>query len=191
MDMEKKTVYQGFFSVDVVEMPEGPREVVRTTDSVSILIYDEINERIILVKQARASMMTNDNPEGLILETVAGRIDKPLPLEDIIIDEVLKEAGVRITKQDIVLLNAGQAMAVSAGAMTEKSYLAFVVIKPNQMEEDRVFGDSDEGERIVRVCLSLDKLKTYICEDIRVFALIEYLRKVLLMSYLERLGYVL
>lgn len=175
--MKKKTVYQGYFSLDVIETPQGAREVLRSMDSISILIYDSVNRRIVLVRQPRASMMTDENPEGLITELVAGRIDKLWKLEDIIIDEVLQESGVSITKEDIVMLNHGIPMAVSSGALTEKTYLAFVRIKPDQMDpEERVYGDREEGEQITRIFLSVDELAEYVCEDLRVFALIQLVK---------------
>lgn len=181
--MEKKTVYKGYFSLDVIETPQGTREVLRTTNSVSILIYDSVNRRIVLVRQPRAAMMTDDNTEGLITETVAGRLDKPLPLDDIIIDEVLKESGISIVKDDIVMLNYGKPMAVSAGALTERAYLAFVVIHPDQMDpEERMYGDPEEGEQTTRIFLSVDELATYVCEDVRVFALIQFLQRFLMIK---------
>ncbi|MDP3769988.1 MAG: hypothetical protein Q8R40_03580 [bacterium] len=178
--MKKKTVYQGFFSLDIIETSAGTREVLRTTDSVSILIYDSVNRRIVLVRQSRAAMMTDENPQGLITETVAGRIDKQWKLEDIIIDEVLKESGISITKDDIIMLNHGKPMALSAGAITELCYLACAVITPDQMEaEDRVYGDPEEGEQTTRVFVSVDELDTYMCEDMCAFALIQFLQRFL------------
>lgn len=35
--MKGKRVYNGFYKIDLLKTPQGPREVVRATDSVAIL----------------------------------------------------------------------------------------------------------------------------------------------------------
>lgn len=175
--MFKHTAYQGFYTLEVHETAQGQREVLRTTDSVSVLFYDVQNKRIILVRQPRESMISLENPEGLITETVAGRFDVTLGVLQLIIKEAKEEIGATITEDDIELLNNGKPMALSAGAITEKCYLAFVEIKPEMIEEgEREFGAEGEGEKIRRVYVHEDELNTYICEDVRVFALIQYIQ---------------
>lgn len=66
-------------------------------------------------------------------------------------------------------------MALSAGVITERCYLGYVEVKPHQIEEkERLFG-VDDGESIRRIFVAVDDLENYVCEDMRVFALIQYL----------------
>jgi 8-oxo-dGTP pyrophosphatase MutT (NUDIX family) len=171
-----KIVHQGYFTFEILETSAGPREILRTSDSLSVLFYDPVNRRIILVRQPRESMISQDNPEGLITETVGGRFDVKLGTRALAVKEAKEEIGAEVTEEEVILLNHDRPMALSAGALTEKAYLAFVELKSNQIEnEERLFGLASEGERIRRIYVSVNDLENYICEDVRVFALIQYL----------------
>lgn len=162
--------YEGFSKVYNVQTPDGWREVVRVTDSVCILLYDATNDRVLLVRQARAAMAASGNPQGYITEAVAGRFDKNLGPKALAIAEAEEEAGVGITEDEVLLFNGGKPMALSAGILTERSYLAFARVNPERMEtEDRVFG-VDEGEKTSRVWIPAAEFLSdhYECEDVRV-----------------------
>lgn len=183
--METEVKYKGYFTLEVITTPNGKREVLRSFNSVSILIYDVKRRRIILVRQPRAAMVTDENPEGLITETIAGRVDKEASIKQIIIDEAMEEAGFDLREDQIDLLNDGKPMAVSAGATNELCYLAFAEVDTEQIEnEEKNRGVETEGEAIQRVYVCLDDLERYACEDVRVFALIQYLIKCVLLKAL-------
>lgn len=174
--MNKRIVHRGFFTLEVINTPEGKREVLRSTDSINILVLDPEKHRIILLKQPRASMISTDNPRGLHVETIAGRFDVNLGPKALAVKELKEEAGITVSEDQIEFLNQGRPMTVSAGATDEKAYLAFVELKPGQIErEERAFGAEDEGEDIERVYVCIDDLEEYVCEDVRVFALIQYM----------------
>lgn len=165
-----RRVYDGFCKVDIV----GGLEVVRVTDSVSILFYDATNDRVLLVRQPRPAIASADNPEGYITETVAGRFDKNLGVKALAVQEAKEEAGVEIEEDDVLLLNGGRPMALSAGIITEHAYLAFAELNPDRAEEEeRIFGVESEGERISRVWVPTAQFLDgrYCCEDLRVFTL--------------------
>ncbi len=177
--MSKKIAYQGFFTVEVHETPQGRREVVRTTDSVCVLVFDKPRDRIILVRQPRQSMVNDDNPQGLITESVAGRFDEKIGVEALVIKELKEEIGATIRGDQVCLLNYGHPMAVSAGAITEKTYLAYVELEAGQLEEtERTFTAENEDERIERVYLHITEIGRYICKDVRVFALLQYFHRI-------------
>lgn len=173
--MKENVIYKGFYELVIVETDHGPREVVKTSDSVSLLLYDMVNQKIILVKQKREAMIREDNPEGFITETAAGRFDVNLSPKALMVKEAKEELGVTLAESRIELLNAGQPLALSAGVITERCYLGFAEATPVQIEQaERAFG-VDAGENIKRIYVSVDDLENYICEDVRVFALIQYL----------------
>lgn len=173
--MSKNIAYQGFFTMEVHETAQGKREVVFTTDSVCVLVFDKPRDRIILVRQPRQSMVNDDNPQGLITESVAGRFDTKIGVEALVVKELREEIGATIRGDQVRLLNYGHPMAVSAGAITEKCYLSFVELEKGQLEEtEREFTADKEDERISRVYLHISEIGKYICEDVRVFTLLQY-----------------
>lgn len=172
----RKLVWDGFYKLEVVQTPQGEREIVHATNSVNVLFYNRQERYVLLVRQPRVAMATSENPKGLITETVAGRFDVKIGVKGLIIKEAKEEAGVEIKEEQIEMLNNGQAMALSAGACTEKAYLAICEINASMIEvQERIFGVADEGEEIERIFLSFDDLGTYVCEDLRVFTLLQYL----------------
>ncbi|MDA1192547.1 MAG: hypothetical protein O3A46_12805 [Candidatus Poribacteria bacterium] len=177
MNIPKKTIYEGFYTFEVLQTPDGEREVLRTSGGVSILLHDTVKRRIILVEQPRASLISDENPDGLIVENVAGRFDVRLGAKALAVKEAWEEVGVRLREDQVELLNDGQPMTVSAGATDELAYLAYAEITPDQIEPgEHVRGVVGEGERVTRVFVSLDDLDSYICQDMRVWALIQHLK---------------
>lgn len=83
------------------EIDGNPRswEVLRSFDSVSILLYHEEKEAFLLVKQSRFSFLLRDDVENIdTYEICAGIVDKDLSLEEIAKEEVLEETGYRVEK---------------------------------------------------------------------------------------------
>jgi 8-oxo-dGTP pyrophosphatase MutT (NUDIX family) len=174
--VEKKLVYPGYFQVYEVKTPDGWRMRIEATNAINVLLVDMAKRRIILARQPRVNMMTDENPTGLITETIAGRFDVDLTPKQLAVKEAQEEAGVTITPDQVEMLNDGMPMAISAGSITEKVFLAVCYLKPGQMEEvEREFSAEGEHEHIRRVYLDFDELEQYVCEDTRVFALKQYL----------------
>ena len=90
---ETPPAYDGFLKVYVVETPQGPREVVYATDSISILLYNPDEKYLLLVRQPRAPMISPDNPEGYLVELVAGRFDVELGAKALAVKEAAEEVG--------------------------------------------------------------------------------------------------
>ncbi len=175
---DPQVVYKGYFRFELVDTPQGRREVLHAPDSVSILLYDNTSDRFRLVRQPRAAMIRPDNPDGMITELVAGRFDGDYTLEQLIIKEVWEEAGIDLPPRNVEILNNGVPMAVSAGATTERAYLAYAWFTPDMIvDEKKVYGAPGEGEEITPVWIDADTLSLMQMdfEDVRVFALIYYI----------------
>jgi len=170
-------IYDGFVKVDLVQTPQGSREVVRATDSVSILLYNPDEGYLLLVQQPRAPMISADNPHGILIETVAGRFDIDLGVKALAVKEAAEEVGAIINEDDVTLLNSGHPLALSPGVLTEKAYLAMARIDiPFGEATDHVFGAEGEGEEIKRIFLRFDAVFDFInsgrCQDLRVYTLL-------------------
>jgi len=177
---ENPPAYDGFLKVYVVETPQGPREVVYATDSISILLYNPDEKYLLLVRQPRAPMISPDNPEGYLVELVAGRFDVELGAKALAVKEAAEEVGAIIEESDVILLNGGKPLALSPGVLTERAYLAMARVDvPYGEATDRVFGAADEGEEIQRIFMRFDEITDYLnsgkCEDLRVFTLLSML----------------
>ena len=183
MSVPRRTIYDGFFHFEVLDTVDGPREVLRVGYSGCVLLYEPSARRVILVRQPRASMITDENREGHVTELVAGLMDDGLGPRELMAKEALEEAGVRVPPERIELLNHGRPMAVASGAIDERTYLGFAEISSDDIEPgEHIRGADGEGERIRRAYVSLDDLPDYVCEDIRVFSLLLYLRMKLITS---------
>ncbi|MDO8669520.1 MAG: NUDIX domain-containing protein [Candidatus Buchananbacteria bacterium] len=170
--MNRRIVYNGFFKVEIIETPQGEREVVRATDSVTILFYNLSNQSVLLIREPRAPMITNKNPDGSTIGNVAGRFDIDISPRALVVKEAKEEAGIIIEESDVILLNHGQSLAVNSGMTNEKCYLAFAVISDAMFEQpERIFGNQEEGERIERIWLTKEQFKEYQPECLRVFTL--------------------
>ena len=151
------TLLKGFLQVE--EWDGGlsfPLVVVRASDSIVGLLYDATNDRVLLVNQYRAPMVREDNPDGAITELVAGRFDVNLGPKALLVKEAEEEAGVKITEDEVELINLGVPMSLSAGVLTERCYGGFAVIHPDRIAEgDEGYG-VDEGEQISRIWMSAE-----------------------------------
>ena len=148
-----------------------PTFVVRTTDSCSGLLYDQTQRRVLLVRQSRAPMMRDDNPDGEIVELVAGRFDHAAGPKRLFIEEAKQEAGANLTESDVELLNGGRPMAPSPGVLTERCYLAFVEIREEHLDAGETFGVAAENEVTTRHWVSVRDFLAGPHDDLRVYTL--------------------
>lgn len=162
-------------------------EVVRTNDSAVLCVYDEVNERVLLVRQQRAPMIREDNPAGIIEELVAGRFDKSVGPMGLAIIEAMEEAGISLREEDVEIINSGIPMAVSAGVITERSYGMLAIIRPQQITEGDDGYGVDEGEEISRVWYSVQDFIDRVHSCWRVWGFAQYIARRRLEQQLEAL----
>jgi len=176
--MDNEVVYQGFFTVE--KDRKTGWEILRSPDSVAILVAVPEWNQVLMITQSRPPMVRDDNPDGRITEMPAGRLDKPgLDYVDIAVAEVEEEVGVKITRKDVRLFNDGVPLALSPGGITERMYLAWVEIAPSQIDLSReTFGCASERERITRKFVPVADLGTMTYENMATCTLsLMYLRE--------------
>lgn len=102
---EKKTVYQGFFTLERYRVRhtlyEGGwsqfvyRELFRRGSCVAVLLYDPDQDQVVLIEQFRIGAVLN--PErAWLLEIVAGAIEEGETAEQVAYRESIEEAGCQI-----------------------------------------------------------------------------------------------
>ncbi len=152
-----------------------PWQYLETSDSATVLIYIRDKDEVLLVRQQRDAMVCDDNPEGWITESMGGRFDREESVRELLAREASEEVGGVIDPQAITLLNYGAPLALSAGCLVERAWLGYVEITSSQLENaDREYGLAEEGERITRIFLPVRDVESYVCEDVRVFALLQW-----------------
>lgn len=75
---------------------ELDRSVVLWGDAVTILPYDPVRDRVLLIEQFRCGPMARGDANPWCIEVVAGRIDRDESLEDTARREAREEAGIEI-----------------------------------------------------------------------------------------------
>jgi 8-oxo-dGTP pyrophosphatase MutT (NUDIX family) len=170
-------VYDGFVKIDQVETDEGLREVIVTTDSVAFLVYNTSTDEVLFVTQDRAPMMEPNNPQGTLLEVGAGRFDIKIGVRGLIVKELKEELGVTVTENEVHVLNDEIPLAVSAGILTERLYLAYVEVTTDRIDPaNRLYGNHEEGEAITRRFVSVSELPHIQIHDMKTWALLQWFR---------------
>lgn len=161
-----RRVWNGFLKIDIVKMMGREWEVVRATPATCLFLYHKDRDKVVLITQSRASVVSPKRPAGLMTEVVAGRIDKPnLTVQQIASDEAWHEAGIKIDPEKMHLLNNGEPVASSAGITDEMIYFVYGEITDENVDFTRaIFGDPKEGERINRHFFSPEEFENHVCD---------------------------
>lgn len=103
---DKKQSYSHFFAVDDVTLKarqfDGSlsepmdRAVFVTADAVTVLPYDPVRDRVLLIEQFRAATYVRGDQNPWSLEVIAGRQDPGESLEDAVHREAMEEAGLTL-----------------------------------------------------------------------------------------------
>ena len=154
--------HAGFFGLDVHRLrhrrfdggmsPWLTREVFVVGDAVTVLPYDPVRDRVLLVEQMRMGPLGRGDPLPWQLEAVAGRIDPGETPEDAARREAVEEAG--------LVLGALEKVAEyypTPGAVTEYLY-SYVAIADLPDGVAGVFGAAEEAEDIKGHLMSFDRL---------------------------------
>lgn len=173
----RELVYDGFCCVwkFLITGWQWPRTVVESTDSLNILIYVVDQQRVLLLIEPRPGKIFLEGGDGKIVANIAGRFDGKEGPAALAIKEAKEEAGVTLRDDQVEFLNNGQFMYLSPGLITERAILAYAEVASGQIDpNERSFGAEGEDEQITRVWMTLDKFRTMICDDVRLFALREW-----------------
>jgi len=101
-------------------------EIVKTSDSVAVLLYNTDSDSFVCVKQFRAPVYFSSNStSGVTLELCAGILDKDISLEEIASEEILEECGFKIEAKDLEKITSFYTSVGFAGA---KQHLYFVQV---------------------------------------------------------------
>lgn len=147
-----ETAHAGFFGLEVQRLRfrrfDGAmsepirREVFVAGDAVTVLPYDPLRDRVLLVEQFRAGPLGRGDPLPWSLEAIAGRIDPGEAPEDAARREAVEEAGLKLGRLEKVA-----EYYPTPGAMTEYIY-SYIAICDLPDGAAGVFGMAGEAEDI-------------------------------------------
>ncbi|MNF20573.1 ADP-ribose pyrophosphatase [compost metagenome] len=132
------------------------RELVRRKDCVSVLPFDPISEKIVLVEQFRIGAI--DNPQGpFVFELIAGLVDKGETVFQAALREMREETGITDIVGEPTYLGK---FFLSPGGCTEQTSLFLMPVLLDEEEVSRItssaHGCANEGEDIRVHVLNLE-----------------------------------
>ena len=134
-------------------------EIVRSHNSVAILIYHRDRESFILVKQFRPAVYLNDNRYSYTYELCAGIVDKKKSLEEIAQDEIEEECGYQVQLDTIKKVTT---FFTNVGISGAKQHLFYVEVDNSMKVGD---GGGIDSEEIFLEYLPTHKAKQFIFNE--------------------------
>lgn len=151
---------------------EQVRESYNRGDGVTVLLYDPEKKKVLLTKQFRLPTYVNGNPDGMLIETCAGKLGKNEdPLKGIL-REIEEETGHRLTEAKKVF-----EAYMSPGSVTE--IIHFYLARYNDQTKVSAGGGlAEEQENIQMLEFSLPealkKIKNGEIRDGKTIMLLQY-----------------
>ncbi len=146
----KESMYKGYLQLYTydLEIPSfdakkgavrsKKREMVKSADSVLVLIYAPMVDSLVMCQEFRPGVFFNTNQDDpFILECVSGTIDEDKSPEEIAKKEVYEETGLTIDAVKIIA-----SAYKSPGLLTEKTYIYYAEV--NGTPEAGLHGVGDE-----------------------------------------------
>jgi len=136
-------------------------EVIKSHDSVAILIYHKEKKAFILVKQFRPPVYRHDGI-GMSTELCAGIIDKELSIEQIAIEEIDEECGFKVSLENLERITKVNSSVGTAGT----SQTIFYAEVNESMRISNGGGIDDEMIEVIE--LPTSKAKTFMFDESQV-----------------------
>ncbi|CTQ50822.1 NUDIX domain-containing protein [Jannaschia donghaensis] len=157
-------VYEGFHRVEEWHLDHPrfdggrsgqiQRAISHVTDAATVLPYDPVRDRVLLVEQIRIGALAKGDPLPWLLEPVAGLIDAGETAEDAAIREAQEEAGTTLTAEDLHFVGR---YYPSPGGLAQILF-SFVALCDLPDRTDGLHGLVDEQEDIRTHLLPADDL---------------------------------
>tara|TARA_Y100001970_G_scaffold293278_1_gene439022 strand:- start:6050 stop:6628 length:579 start_codon:yes stop_codon:yes gene_type:complete len=157
-----KTIHNGFFKLEELSLihkkhngnwsQEFKREVFGGAHVSTVLPYDPIKKKILLIEQFRPGVLKRKHGPNL-LEIVAGIIDPDETPEDAAMRECLEETGCNVKKLTKIY------SYYPAPGSSESFYHLFLG-EINAFDGERIYGQENENEDILVKSYHIDEVKS-------------------------------
>lgn len=161
-DWEESTPYIKPKSVTyVINGYKKKWDLIKTHDSVSVLLYHTQKDAFVFVKQFRIPVFLK-NSDGYTYELCAGLMDKNLSPEQTVKEEIIEEVGYDVKLEDIEKITSCYTAVGFAGS---KQNIYFAAIDDSMKVSE---GGGDDSEDIEVVYIDRQKVKEFITDESRV-----------------------
>ncbi len=136
-------------------------EIVKASDSVAILIFNEESNAFVCVRQFRPAVYMQDRAtNGVTVELCAGILDKDLSIEETASEEILEECGFRVEPSKLEKITS---FYTSVGFAGSKQYLYFAKVDESMRVSS---GGGVVGEEMIEVIeIPLSRAKEFIFDE--------------------------
>lgn len=134
-------------------------EAVKSFDSVAVLLYHEEKKSFVLVKQFRPPVYLNDESKTYTYELCAGIVDKDIPLEQIVKEEIDEECGYDVPLDNIEKITS---FYTNVGVSGAKQFLYYANINESMKVHE---GGGIYDEQIETTLLPIEEFETFIYNE--------------------------
>ena len=134
-------------------------EAVKSFDSVSVLLYHEEKDSLLLVKQFRAPVYLSNNSHLSTYELCAGIIDKDVSLEQITKEEIMEECGFDVELSQIKKITS---FYTNVGVSGAQQHLYYAKINDSMKKG---LGGGINDEQIELFYLPLTQIDAFIFDE--------------------------
>jgi len=148
--LEEQTAYQGFFSLDQLQLkhrlfaggwtPSIKRELFKRGQAVGLLSYDPWLDQVVMVEQFRVGAL-QDPTSPWLLEVIAGMIEAGEEAGGVAYRETQEEAGLTLLHLEHLYTYYS-----SPGGSDEQILLYLGIVDSTQVEQDAICGLASENE---------------------------------------------
>lgn len=160
--LDQRQPYAQFFAVEEYDLrfrqfdgamsPAVSRAIFISGDAVTVLPYDPVRDRVLLIEQFRAAVLARGDDQPWLLEVIAGRVDPGETPQEAARREAVEEAGLALGE----LLEVASYYP-SPGAKAEYLY-SYVALTDLPDGTAGTFGLATEAENIRGHLISFDQL---------------------------------
>lgn len=136
-------------------------EAVKSHDAVSILLYHEGKDSLLLVKQFRPPVHMNHPEHTYTYELCAGIIDKEVSLEQIAKDEILEECGYDVALEEIRKIGS---FYTNVGVSGSKQTMYYATINESTKVSE---GGGIHNEEIILEYIPVSQAKEFMADESR------------------------
>lgn len=164
--LNREKAYDGFFKVEICQLEHElfaggkvtiKRELFHRGDAVAVLLYDPVNDKVVLVEQFRVGALEDETGPWL-LEVVAGIVESGESAKEVAQRECLEEAGLEVHAFESV-----HSFYPSPGGCSERLYLLCGLV--DSSKADGIHGIADEGEDIRVVVMDYEEVENLLGTD--------------------------
>jgi len=159
--INKKKIHDGFFKMHQINFthqkhngewsPEVSREIFGGAQVATVLPYDPIKKKIVLIKQFRIGVLERKN-DPLLIEIVAGMVDSGETPIEAAKRECLEETGCIANKIKKIY-------SYYPAPGSSESYYHFFLAEVNAYDDERIFGQEYENEDILVKSYTIPEIK--------------------------------